>query len=190
MLADKTVVHVRFQNVRTLPDPTSEPTEQWGGPGVNWGVHAVDCARFVTGLDVARAQAFYCQRPAYPLALSQSYHYVLANGATMTSTFVMVTDKPAPGQPWFTVFYEGGTLALYGYDRIEVDGETAYRGGAFDPWLAQDRAFIEAVRTGDPGVLLSDYHDGLYTLAPVLAGWASARRDGACVDVRAFMDGA
>ena len=50
----------------------------------------------------------------------------------------------------------------------------------------QDRAFIEAVRTADPSLVLSDYHDGLSTLAPVLAGWESARRGGPCMDVAAF----
>ena len=187
LLADKSVVHVRFQNVRPLPGPDYPPLRESGGPGVNWGVHAVDCVRYMTGLDVARAQAFYCERPTYPLPLSQSIHFVLSNGATMTMTFVLATDKPAPGEPWFTVFYEGGALALYAYERIDVDGETVYRADPFDPWLAQDRAFVEAVRTRDGSGLLSDYHDGLYTLAPVLAGWASARQEGVPVDVAGFL---
>ena len=188
LLAGKAIVHVCFQSVRPLPDPTYPPLAQSGGPGVNWGVHAVDCVRYMTGLDVVRAQAFYCQRPAHPLPLSQSAHYVLSGGATMTVTFVLVTDRPAPGQPWFTVFYEGGTLAIYGYDRIDVDGETVTRGEAFDPWLAQDRAFTSAVRAGDGSLLLSDYHDGLHTLAPVLAAWDSAQNNGELVDVPAFLD--
>ena len=46
---------------------------------------------------------------------------------------------------------------------------------------------MEAIRTGDGSDILNDYHDGLYTLAPLLAGWESARRDGEPVDVPTFM---
>jgi hypothetical protein len=60
----------------------------------------------------------------------------------------------------------------------------------FDPWFAQDRVFIEAVRSGDAAPLRNDYHDGLFSLAPVLAGWTSARRDGVTVAIAAFMDAA
>ena len=57
----------------------------------------------------------------------------------------------------------------------------------FDPWFEQDRVFIEAVRTGNRALLLNDYADGLYSLAPVLAGWESARRGGKLIAVAAFM---
>ena len=35
--------------------------------------------------------------------------------------------------------------------------------------------------------LLNDYHDGLYSLAPILAGWESARRGGEIIDLAGFM---
>ena len=63
-----------------------------------------------------------------------------------------------------------------------------YRADAFDPWLEQDKTFIRAVQSGDPSLLQSDYYDGLFSLAPILAGWESSRRDGACIDVATFMD--
>ena len=59
----------------------------------------------------------------------------------------------------------------------------------FDPWFEHDRTFIEAIRSGDDTRMLNDYHDGLSTLAPMLAGWESARRGGACVDVKAILSG-
>ena len=55
------------------------------------------------------------------------------------------------------------------------------------PWFEQDRVFIEAVRTGNRALLLNDYADGLYSLAPVLAGWESARRGGELIAVAEFM---
>jgi predicted dehydrogenase len=197
LLKGRAIVHVRFQNFRVLPMPRSGDRGHWwaqmdksGGPALDWGVHATDYARFITGLDVARAQAFYCERAPYAAPLASSFNYWLSGGATMSMTFVSAYGDALRNEPWFVVLYEGGYLTMW-RDRIEVDSETAYRAAEFDPWLAHDRAFIEAVRAGDGSALLNDYHDGLFSLAPVLAGWASARQEGTCIDVQAFMsDGA
>ena len=188
LLAGKEIVHVRFQSFRELPSPTWPEMASWGGPGINWGVHAVDYMRFMTGLELVRAQAFYCDRSAYPVALSQSHHYGLSNRGTMTMAFIMAAGNALERDPWFVFFYEGGCLSMYAWDRIEVDGETVYHGQEFDAWLEQDRTFIEAVRTGDASALLNDYQDGLRTLAPVLAAWESARRGGECIDVEDFLE--
>ncbi|MBI4551180.1 MAG: Gfo/Idh/MocA family oxidoreductase [Candidatus Latescibacteria bacterium] len=195
-LQDKQVVHVRFQSIGGLltpPPPESQgdwhvQMEKAGGSGFDWGVHAVDYTRFMTGLNVVRAQAFYHHPPAYHFPLSSSFHFRLSNGATMTMTFLLADPTGLDGEAWFTIVYEGGRLAVYGYDRIEVNGETVYKADEFDPWFEQDRVFIEAVRTGDRQIILNDYHDGLFSLAPVLAGWESSRRNGECIDVASFME--
>ena len=194
-LEGQKIVHLRFQSISGLPaTPTGAQKHSWwsdmdksGGQALDWGVHATDYSRFMTGLNVDRAQAFYCERSSYHNPLTSSFNYCFSNQATMTLTFV----SAAPGfraEPWFTIFYEGGYLAVYGYDSIEVNGETVYQAEEFDPWFEQDRIFIEAVRTSNPSLLLNDYHDGLFSLAPVLAGWESARRNGECIDVPAFME--
>ena len=193
-LTDKQIVHVRFQSFGGLPPSIDAGAKTWwadmdrsGGRALDWGVHATDYSRFMTGLNVARAQAFYCERPAYATALSSSFNYCFDNGATMTLSFV--SSGPSPrNEPWFTVFYEGGCLEIYQYDRIEVNGEVFYQADEFDPWLEQDKTFIRAVQTADASILLSDYHDGLFSLAPVLAGWESARRNGECIDIASFMN--
>jgi predicted dehydrogenase len=195
-LADKAIVHVRFQSIGGLPGPPPEDRkDSWwfqmdksGGNALDWGVHATDYVRFMTGLNVVCAQAFYCQRPGYHSALSSAFNYCLSNGATMNMTFVSAAPSGVRDEPWFIIFYEDGYLAVYHYDWIEVNGETVYRGEDFDPWFEQTRLFIEAVRTSNASLLLNDYHDGLFSLAPVLAGWESARRNGECIDVQAFME--
>ena len=193
-LADKQIVHVRFQSYGGLPPSTDNGAKTWwaemdksGGRALDWGVHATDYSRFMTGLNVARAQAFYCERSAYATALSSSFNYCFDNGATMALSFVSSGSSPR-NEPWFTIFYEGGCLEIYQYDRIEVNGEILYQADAFDPWLEQDKTFIRAILTDDASILHSDYHDGLFSLAPVLAGWESARRNGECIDVASFMD--
>ena len=193
-LADKKVVHVRFQSYGGLPAAAGSAAKTWwadmdksGGRALDWGVHATDYSRFMTGLNVVRAQAFYCEQAEYTMPLSCIFNYCFDNGATMTLNFVSAGASPKD-EPWFTVFYEGGHLAIYRYDRIEVNGEKIYQAEEFNPWLEQDKTFIRAVQTGDASILQSDYHDGLFSLAPILAGWESARRDGECIDLDSFMN--
>ena len=193
-LTDKNVVHIRFQSFGGLPPSTNTDTKTWwaemeksGGRALDWGVHATDYSRFMTGLNVASAQAFYCERSAYATALSSSFNYCFDNGATMTLSFVSAGASPKD-EPWFTVFYEGGCLEIDRYDQIQVNGDVLYKADEFDPWLEQDKTFIRAVQMGDASLLHSDYHDGLFSLAPVLAGWESAGRNGECIDVASFMD--
>ncbi len=194
ILSTKRIVHVVFRSVGG-PPPRLEGMEQaswWnrmdqsGGPALDWGVHALDYTRFTTGLEVDKVQAFYCERSdVFSDPLSSSFHFLLDSGATMTMTFVRADPSGTP-QPWFTFFFEGGRLEIYSYDRIDLNGETVYQGGEFDPWFEQDRIFVEAVRTGHRGGILNDYHDGLFSLAPILAGWDSARQGGRCMDVRDY----
>lgn len=195
-LQDKRIVHIRFQSFGSLPSPPpSDQPERWwyqmdkaGGAAFDWGVHAVDYSRFLSGLDVAQAQAFYHHPSGYCAPLSCSFNFCLTGGATMTMNFLATTPVAPPHEPWFTVFFEGGYLAVHRYDYLEVNGEKVYEATPFDPWFEQDRRFVEAIRSGDRSLLLNDYRDGLFSLAPVLAGWESARRGGECLDVTAFME--
>ena len=194
ILSDKRIVHVVFRSVGGPPPRKAgrERASWWrrmdksGGPALDWGVHAVDYTRFTTGLEIDKVQAFYYEQyDVFSDPLSSSFHFLLDNGATMTMTFVRADPSGTP-QPWFTFFFEGGRLEIYSYDRIDLNGETVYRGGDLDPWFEQDRIFVEAVRSGDRGEILNDYHDGLYSLAPILAGWDSARQGGRCIEVNAY----
>ncbi len=195
-LTNKEIVHVRFQGFGGLPPSTEGGPKTWweemdksGGQALDWGVHATDYTRFMTGLNVVKSQAFYCERPAYANALSTSFNYCFENGATMTLNFVAAGSGPK-NEPRFTIFYEGGCLEIHGYDKIVVNGEVLYEADEFDPWLEQDKTFIRAVQSGNASLLLSDYHDGLFSLAPILAGWESSRRGGECMDMASFMDDA
>lgn len=192
-LVDKEIVHVRFQSYAGLPATADSKAKTWwadmdksGGRALDWGVHATDYSRFMTGLNIMHAQAFYCQREPYAAPLTSIINYRFENDATMTLSFISAGSSPKD-EPWFTVYFEGGYLAVYRYDRIEVNGEMFYQAEEFNPWLEQDRTFIRAIQTEDASILKSDYHDGLYSLAPVLAGWESSRRNGECIELNSFM---
>ncbi len=191
-LARSRLIHARVHAARSWEPPSGRQAEAWwseharrGGWAMEWGVHAVDYVRFMAGLDVASAQAFTYEEDAYPVELSQALHFQLASGATLDIT-ALTGIAAAPAEPLITLYHEQGTLALVRHGKMRwsllENGETL-RTEEMDPWLAQDRQFIEAVRTGDPRLLHNDYHDGLASLAPILLARTSARRGGACLDV-------
>ena len=195
-LADKRVVHMRFQSFGGLPGSVHgswwDELDKSGGRALDWGIHATDYMRFMTGLEVVQAQAFYHQPEPYVLPLSSSLHYAFDSGATAVLSFLSSSGKTGSqgmpgGEPWFVIYCEEGILALHGYERLVADGQVVYEADDYDPWREQDRVFAEAVHSGDASLLLSDYRDALYSLGPVLAAWSSARDGGRCVDVAQFM---
>ena len=193
-LSDKKIVHLRFQSIHGLPGPRpngpgwSNKMEMGGSSFFDWGPHAVDYSRYISGLELDTAQAFFNHPDVqqYYQPLSCSFNFTLNNGATLLLTFLSCTNH-SPKEPWFTAYYEGGYLSIHRYDHIEVNGELYYQADEFNPWFEQDRVFIEAVRTNNRELLLNDYHDGLYSLAPVLAGWASAQNNGQPIHIETFM---
>ncbi len=192
LLKDREVVHVRYQNVEDLPKPPA--TGEWNGvlekggvPFFDYGPHPVDYSRFMTGLDVATVQAFFNQPEHYKVPVSASFNFVMSNGATMTMSFLSASPCTPANEPFFLFYYEGGYVGVHNYDYIEMNGERVFEGEKFNPWFELDSRFCEAVRTGDGSALLNDYHDGLYSIAPILAGWESARRGGEPIDVAEFM---
>lgn len=193
LLVGRHVIHVHVQSVRPFrpPDDVADADRWWaeqerrGGWAMEWGVHAVDYARFMTGQMVTSAQAFYYDMPSRGVQWSQAIHLQFASGATFD--IVALQGSPAPWhEPLITVFHDQGYLALARESRtvwrLIVNGEVV-RTEDMDPWLEQDRCFIEAVRLGDPRLLKNDFRDGLWSLAPILAARESARRGGACLDV-------
>jgi len=195
LLADKQIVHARFQSPGGLPsqERRRDQDRAWGhwmakagSRAFDWGVHAVDYLRFMTGLDVAKAQAFYHDPAHYTTPLSSVFQLAFTTGATAQLSFVLAMATPPPNEPWFTIYYEGGYLSVFRYERIEQNGEIVYEADDFDPWHEQDRVFLDAVQRHDPTALLNDYADGLKSLAPVLACWESAKRGGQVIDVAAF----
>ena len=193
LLADKEVVHIRFQSIGGLPSPPGEG-ERWsdametgGCRFFDWGPHAVDYSRFMSGLDIVTAQAFFKLPEKYNKPVSACFNFALSNGATMAMTFLDASPCQPPGEAYFLIYYEGGYVGVHNYSHIDMNGERVFEGGDYNPWFELDRRFCEAVRTGDDSELLNDYHDGLYSLAPVLAGWESARRGGQPIDIAEFM---
>jgi predicted dehydrogenase len=191
-MAGSRLIHARVHSARPWTPPAGIEGDWWwgeyarrGGWAMEWGVHAVDYVRYMAGLDVVSAQAFYFGEESQPVDLSQALHFQLESGASMDIT-ALTGVAAAPAEPLITLYHEQGTLGLVRHGQmvwsLVENGETL-RTEEMDPWLAHDRQFIAAVRAGDPSLLRNDYHDGLASLAPILLARESARRGGACLDV-------
>jgi predicted dehydrogenase len=201
LLVDKDVVHAEFLSVRPMP-PCHGQERNWyddldrsGGPALDWGIHAIDYVRFMTGYDVVRVSAYYQHREEYALPVSYAFGMVLSSRATMDMTFVaaLADDRMDDmalrrERRRFRIYYVGGYLDLYMYDELAVDGVTVQRfDNSVDPWYEHDRRFVQAIQENDGGLLDNDYRDGLYSLGAVLAGWQSAQRGGEPIDVVALV---
>jgi len=140
----------------------------------------------MTGLNAVRVQAFYDMQEHH--ARSCSFNFQMDNGSTTALTFITAQGTGGNHRPWFTFYFDSGYLETYGYERIEMNGEVVFKGEEFDPWFEQTRIFIDAVKMGNSASILNDYHDGLLSLGPILAGWESSRRHGERIDISGFME--
>ena len=110
LLQDKEIVHIRFQMVSDLPAHLPEgEMPRWDGalelraPFFGWGPHALDYCRYMSGLDMIRAQAFFHHPERYEAPLSSSFNFTMSNGATMMMTFLSASPGATCGRALLSV---------------------------------------------------------------------------------------
>ena len=179
----------------------STPAAPWwaqrsgsGGQLVEQTTHLVDLARWLVG-EIATVQALETTRarPQWPDADVPTASTVLlrfASGTVGTITSSCVLDRRHDVS--LRLVSDGQLLdlrerALSDHElRIETkDGEQVVR-HTHDPIASEDRAFVDALRTGSRDVPVP-YDEGLRTQAAVCAADLSARRGGTVVDVAAHL---
>lgn len=152
--------------------------EQSGGQLVEQSTHQLDLIRYIAG-EFKEVQAIHEQRyireidpeaTAYDVG---TVSFVLQSGAIGNITSTSLAK------------YVGrGAVEFYGHDfflsidgstlRIKDDHQDVTEKSATEYYLEQDRAFIEAVRTGKQELVLGDYSEAAATLAVTLAANESA----------------
>ncbi len=196
-LADKEIVHA--QTTLHRPKGTEKGwlknEDQSGGFVLEWGSHALDYTRYMTGQDVTHAQAFSFRPEGAEESLSYSVNFRFTNGGTKHISFVtfQAESKVPQGRrsvPIFTIYYIGGRIDIFREGGMkwsyELNGEHVET-EEFDPWAEHDRVFIEAIQSGDTSGLRNDYADGLKTIGPLLAVLESNRASGECIEMSKFM---
>jgi predicted dehydrogenase len=165
-----------------------------GGQLVEQTTHLVDLARHLVG-EVATVQALESTRPRpdwpdadVPTASTVLLRFVSGTVGTVSSSCVLDRRHDVSLR-----LVTGGRLlelrerALSDHElRVEdADGEQVVR-HTHDPIAAEDRAFVDALRTGS-GVVPVPYDEGLLTQAAVCAADLSAQQGGTVVDVAALL---
>jgi len=150
--------------------------DQSGGQMVEQATHTVDLARFFCGepIEVAAfaATGFNTPHPEYTIedavliaakfdsgALVTLYSSCASNAAGGVDLNVFAKHTCARFSGW----NHDVAILRPGKEPIEIAGEG-------DIFAIEDRAFIEAVKTGDPSGIMSTYADGAETLRLTAAG--------------------
>ena len=150
-----------------------------GGPINEHATHIFDLARYVVGSDITEVYAAMATR-----ALGSVPDLDIPDVAAVTMKFAdgvigNIADTcllgSAPGRSGLTVYapdlvakQERGQLQL----RRAGDEQTIAPGD--DPYLRENRVFVEAVRTGDAAAIRSPYADAIKTMAATSAANESA----------------
>jgi predicted dehydrogenase len=188
MLCDRTPRHVLVQLLYS-----GLPIRYWtsrfelcGGSFVENSIHTVDLLRYFLG-DVEAVSAFYVDREPgegpEPMNLPHVYNVNLrfVGGLTANVTTSRVLTEVSVSRRQVVVVSDN-SLIEWSPERVVENGEVAWASpGAFDPFAAQARAFVDAVRNGEPMQVLSPYPDALNSLAAVLGANESAARGGELV---------
>lgn len=188
MLAERTPRHALVQLLYSgkMSRHWTSRLELCGGTFVENTIHMVDLLRFLLG-DIEAVSAFYVQHNPgespgsgnMPRVYNVNYCFVNGLTANVTTSRVL-TNTPASRRE-FTVVADD-SLIEWSPARIIENEEIVWQMDSppapFAAHAAQAKAFIQAVRAGDPGYLRSPYPEALNSLAAVLGANASAARGG------------
>jgi len=150
--------------------------DQSGGQMVEQATHTVDLARFFCGepVEVAAfaATGFNTTHPAYTIEDAVMIAAKFDSGA-LVNLYSSCASNAAGGVDLnlfakhtcvkFSGWNHDVTILRPGKEPIEIAGEG-------EIFALEDRAFIEAVKTGDPSGIMSTYADGVETLRLTTAG--------------------
>ncbi|MSS71921.1 MAG: Gfo/Idh/MocA family oxidoreductase [Candidatus Latescibacteria bacterium] len=196
LLKERTARHAQVQLFYS-----GKPVRYWtsryelcGGSFVENTIHTVDLLRYFLG-DITHVSAFYVARKPgegpEPMNLPHVYNvnYRFAGGATANCTTSRVLTNVKASRREVLVVSDDSLIEWSG-QRVVENGEPVYDvAERVNPFALQARAFVEAVRAGDPGRMRSSYENGMNSLASVLGANASAERGGQVVALEDFIAG-
>jgi len=145
--------------------------EQSGGQIVEQTTHIFDLARYLCG-DVREVYAAYANRvsekmPSFNIFDVGTVTLKFASGVvgTISNTSILST----PYTVGLHVIAQDLVLEIHGDLKIIEPGHTEVFSGSVNAMLEENRAFINAIKSGDSSGIRSTYEDAVKTLATTLA---------------------
>jgi myo-inositol 2-dehydrogenase / D-chiro-inositol 1-dehydrogenase len=147
------------------PPPWWRRSQRSGGQLVEQATHLVDLARFLTGeASVVSAQAARWPRQDAPDSDVPDVHTALLRFGDVPAVFTATSLLRGRQAIHLQLICEGRAITITEqHALIETGRETHQFATAADPFRVEDRVFLEAVRTRNPGAVLSTYADALET---------------------------
>ncbi|WP_134682610.1 Gfo/Idh/MocA family protein [Brevibacillus migulae] len=179
-LQDKTIAMVRGHYLtRFVETPWWREQEKSGGQLVEQATHTLDLIRYLAG-DIRNVYAHMALRvfhdvPGLDIPDVGSINLLMESGAVghLDTSFTQLDHRTGIeilGRD-FRVEISGGTVAIVEKERTIIYKSTT------DMYKAQDDAFIQAVLTGNRGLVLAPYEEAAKTLQVTLAANESALSD-------------
>lgn len=163
---------------------SSTPSPPWwtkhaesGGQMVEQATHVLDIARVLVGdADVIAALAPQIERAEWPASdVPPASAALLRYRSGPIGVFSATCALAGPADATLELFAEGRRLVLDQHRLLIDDGRTSHEIKVVaDPIETEDRAFLEAVRTGEPERVIASYTDSLASHRLALAIDASA----------------
>ena len=162
--------------------------ERSGGQLVEQVTHHIDIARWVMG-DIVQVSAsgvrnVVPQSEVFDVEDTSALILRFKSGALGTVSCTCVLDKRWNSELDFVA--KGLRVEVFLAPAATMrwsNGSVEELSGAVDPYLEQDRAFIEAVRTGDASGIRCDYEDAIKSLRVSVAAGKSIASDGRWAEV-------
>ena len=194
LLAGRTIgmaLSMRFG--KTPEKPWYRIQAKSGGQLIEMATHQVDLLRFLLGevktvYAAAATRINHKRQPDYDIHDVNCMTLTFENGAVcnFSNNFIAEFGVPAEAQGMH-IFAEGVTVSIGSeLTVLSAEGKQTY------PWerdamYKEDLAFVRAVAAQNPAGILSDYENGVRTLAVTLAADHSART-GRPVDIASFVN--
>jgi len=150
---------------------------QSGGQMVEQTTHIFDLARYLLGevkiVYAVASTGLMTEVPNYDVHDASVVNLVFQSGAVANITSSCVVE--AGGSAGLDIYTKGLTLKIGDHLEIIQKGRTEIIQNTNNPYLDEDRTFLEAVRSGDSSGIRSSYADATKTLEVTLAANRSIR---------------
>ena len=176
LLADRTIGQVLVMRFgRTPRTPWYHLQRKSGGQVVEMATHQVDMLRFLVGeiktwYGAGATRINHQHQPDYAIFDVNCATLTFENGVVGNFATNFIADHGPPSDArGLHIFCDGMTLSFGSTLRASFANRVEETEVDVDPMVPEDAAFVRAVAEGRPDLIMSDYENGIRTLAVTIA---------------------